>query len=168
MWKTAYLETRVLSASPVELINILYEYAILSVQDARDSLARGDIAARAKSIAKAIAILGELDSSLDRGAGGEIAVNLGKLYQYMRERLSLANLKQADEPLAEVEKLLQTLARLGSRSAGTRFRLPMSLLAEMGPRIGAHFRPWPLYRITECIAGALSQLQANWRAFAGL
>jgi flagellar protein FliS len=108
-WKTAYLETRVLSADPVELVNIMYEYAIMRVQEARDSLAQGDIAARAKAISKSIAILGELDTSLDHERGGEIAANLARLYQYMRVRLTAANLQQADEPLAEVEGLLKTL-----------------------------------------------------------
>lgn len=108
-WKAAYLETRVLSADPVELVNILYEYATLGVQDARSSLAQGDIAARAKAIAKVIAILGELESSLDHKLGGDIAYHLARLYQYMRQTLTLANLKQTDEPLAEVEALLKTL-----------------------------------------------------------
>jgi len=108
-WKTAYLETRILSADPVELVNILYEYAILNVQEARHSLAKGDIAARAKAISKAIEILGELESSLDHKLGGEIASNLARLYQYMRGKLTLANLKRADDPLAEVEGLLKTL-----------------------------------------------------------
>jgi flagellar protein FliS len=108
-WKTAYLETRILSADPVELVNILYEYATLRVQDARSCLASGDIAGRANAIAKSISILGELDSSLDRKLGGQIASNLAGLYQYMRERLTIANVKQDDGPLAEVETLLKTL-----------------------------------------------------------
>lgn len=108
-WKTAYLETRILSADPVELVNILYEYAILNVQEARQSLAEGNITSRAKAISKAIEILGELESSLDHKMGGEIASNLARLYQYMRGRLTVGNLKRADEPLAEVEGLLKTL-----------------------------------------------------------
>lgn len=108
-WRTAYLETRVLSAAPIELVGILYEYATLSVQEARNALAQGDIAARSKAILKVIAILGELESSLDHEIGGEIAFNLGRLYRYMRERLTAGNLQRADEPLAEVEALLKTL-----------------------------------------------------------
>jgi flagellar protein FliS len=109
IWKSVYLEGRILSADPLELINILYEHAILRVRSARDSLTRRDIAARAGHISKAIAILGELEGSLDYRAGGEIARNLAKLYQYLRERLILANRKQEDEPLAEAEALLTTL-----------------------------------------------------------
>ncbi|HVW10332.1 MAG TPA: flagellar export chaperone FliS [Bryobacteraceae bacterium] len=117
-WKKAYLETRILSADPVELVNILYEYATISVQDARESLAKADVAARAGAVTKAIAIVGELESSLDHRQGGEIAVNLGKLYRYMRDRLTHANITQKDEPLAEVEALLKTLGDGWKQIAG--------------------------------------------------
>jgi flagellar protein FliS len=108
-WKAAYLESRILSADPVELICILYEHAILSVQVARDSIERRDIASRSKAISKAIAIIGELESSLNHGAGGEVAGNLARLYQYIRERLLAANSSQEAGPLVEVERLLKTV-----------------------------------------------------------
>lgn len=107
---SAYLESRILSADPVELIAILYEHAILSVQEAREHLAKKEIAKRARRISKAIAIVSELDASLDHSIGGEMSRNLARLYQYMRERLTAANIQQADAPLAEVETLLNTLA----------------------------------------------------------
>jgi flagellar protein FliS len=56
-----------------------------------------------------IAIIGELQCSLDHGAGGEIAANLARLYHYMRERLTNANSEQSDAPLAEVSRLLESL-----------------------------------------------------------
>jgi flagellar protein FliS len=108
-WKTAYLETRILSASPLDLVNILYEHAVIEVQAARQYLADGDVAARSKSVSKVIAIIGELQSSLDRDAGGEIASNLERLYQYMRERLTAGNFQQSDAPLAEVGRLLESI-----------------------------------------------------------
>ncbi|HEY3825654.1 MAG TPA: flagellar export chaperone FliS [Bryobacteraceae bacterium] len=109
-WKNVYLETRILSASPLELINILYEHAILEVEEARRHLAARDIAARARSITKTIAIIGELQRSLDPSRGGEIAANLGRLYQYMLVRLTEGNVRQADEPLVEVGRLLESLS----------------------------------------------------------
>jgi flagellar secretion chaperone FliS len=108
-WKSAYVESRIISASPLELISILYEHAILEVQQARESLARGEVAARSRSISKAIAIIGELQRSLDHDAGGEIAANLERLYQYMRARLTAGNLHKSDSPLAEVASLLESL-----------------------------------------------------------
>jgi flagellar protein FliS len=104
-----YLEQRVLSADPIELIQILYEHAIDLVREARTALAAGDIVGRSKAISRTIGVLGELSGSLDREAGGAISQNLASLYQYMRTRLTVANLKQEDGPLAEVESLLDTL-----------------------------------------------------------
>jgi flagellar protein FliS len=106
----AYRESRVLSASPVELILILYQAASGAVGDARRHLAAGAIAERSRSVNKACAILAELISALDRDRGGEIAQRLGQLYDYMYARLIEANRQQADAPLAEVLELLGTLS----------------------------------------------------------
>jgi len=109
MWNDAYLESRVLSADPLELIHILYEHTLRMVRDARWHLAEGDITGRGKATSRAIAALTELDLSLDRKAGGSISRNLAELYHYMRCRLLEANIQQTDAPLAEVETLVQTL-----------------------------------------------------------
>jgi flagellar protein FliS len=114
----AYLESRILSADPVELIAILYEQAILSVREARESLAKKDIAGRTRNISRAIAIVNELDCSLDHSAGGKMSANLTRLYQYIRERLTTANIRKEDRPLAEVESLLNTLAQSWSSVKG--------------------------------------------------
>jgi flagellar protein FliS len=105
-----YLEARVMSASPLELVRILYDAAQRAVQEARRSLAAGDIPARSRHISSAGSILVELAASLDERRGGEIAARLKALYDYMGMRLLDANLRQADEPLAEVLALLATLA----------------------------------------------------------
>ena len=110
MWKQAYLETRVLSADPLELICLLYQHAIEAVRDARAHMASGEIAPRSQAITKAIGILGELNLSLDHGAGGTISGNLEQLYNYMLVRLTEANMRKQEAPLREVEGLLSTLA----------------------------------------------------------
>jgi flagellar protein FliS len=107
---SAYLESRILSADPIELVAILYEHALLYTGQARECLAKRDILGRTAKIGRVVAILGELDGSLNHAAGGDFSTNLARLYQYMRERLLTANLRQQDEPLAEVEQLLTTLA----------------------------------------------------------
>jgi flagellar protein FliS len=113
MWNNghdAYLESRVLSADPVELVNMLYQACIQAVRDARYHLERGEIGPRSQAINKACEIVMELNSSLDRDQGGEIAVRLAQLYDYMLGRLLEANMQQSDPPLAEVLGLLATLA----------------------------------------------------------
>jgi flagellar protein FliS len=109
MWKDAYLESRVLSADPIELICMLYERALILVSSARVSLAAGDVPARCHAISQTLAILSELESSLNHEAGGQISKELRRLYQHMRTRLLTANLKRQDAPLAEVHALLTTL-----------------------------------------------------------
>jgi flagellar protein FliS len=113
MWQNAYdayLESRVLSADPLELVHLLYEAAIDAVREARRYLAAGEIAARSHSITKAFGILQELVASLDHERGGEISGRLAELYDYMQRRLLEANFQQKDAPLAEVLGLMATLA----------------------------------------------------------
>ncbi|SPE36970.1 Flagellar protein FliS [Candidatus Sulfopaludibacter sp. SbA6] len=113
MWQNAqdvYLESRVLSADPTELVCLLYQAATAAVRNARRQLAAGEIAARARSISTACEILIELTGSLDHARGGEISRRLAQLYDYMIRKLIEANFQQRDAPLAEVLGLLSTLA----------------------------------------------------------
>ena len=105
----AYLENRVMSADPLELVRMLYAAAVERVGEARRHLATGDIAARSRAISKATEVIAELDGSLDHTRGGELSRRLQELYTYMRQRLLEANFRQEDSPLAEVAGLLSTL-----------------------------------------------------------
>jgi flagellar protein FliS len=105
----AYLESRILSAGPVELVNLLYRAAIAAVKDARRHLANRDIAARARAVTKACTIVTELTVSLDHERGGDLSRGLARLYDYIGRRLIEANFRQADQPLEEVLGLLSTL-----------------------------------------------------------
>src|SRR5215471_21082000 len=97
----AFLESRVLSATPLELVHLLYRGAIEAVQDARHELAGGRIVERWRAISRACAILTELSAALNHQTGGELASRLGALYDYMQRRLLEANLQQSDPPLGE-------------------------------------------------------------------
>jgi flagellar protein FliS len=105
----AYVESSLLSADPVALVRLCYRNCAEAVRDARRHLANGEIRERSKAISRASGILVKLLATLDRQRGGEIALNLARLYDYMLRRLNEANLRQADEPLAEVLNLLATL-----------------------------------------------------------
>ena len=105
-----YLEERVLSANPLELVRVLYQAAMRAVRKARGHLAAGEIAERARAISQAYRVLSELNRSLDHERGGEISQRLARMYAYMMRRLLEANSKQSDEPLAEILGLLSTLA----------------------------------------------------------
>ena len=113
MWNSAqeaYLENRILSADPLELVRLLYQAALAAVREARQALAAGEIAPRSRAISKACEIVIELNGALDHARGGDISRRLAALYDYILKRLLDANLQQSDAPLAEVLTLLSTLA----------------------------------------------------------
>jgi flagellar secretion chaperone FliS len=105
-----YFEQMILSASPVELIRLLYQRALSSVRDAREHLSGSRIRERAASINNAYDVLTELIASLRPAEAPELAARLRALYCYMQEQLLEANRRQADAPLEEVLRLLNTLA----------------------------------------------------------
>ena len=104
-----YEENRILSASPLGLVRILYTAATRAVQNARQHLRDGDIAARSREITMAQEILLELGSSVDASKAPELSERLLALYDYMQARLIEANTEQRDGPLAIVDRLLRTL-----------------------------------------------------------
>jgi flagellar secretion chaperone FliS len=103
------LEARILSATPMELVKLLYQAAIEAVQDAREQLSRGEIMERGRSVSKALKILAELSGSLDHAKGGELSGRLAALYDFAQRTLLDANFRQADDGLEKVEELLKTL-----------------------------------------------------------
>lgn len=104
------IETGVISASPHKLIIMLFDGAIVSIANAIQHMKNGDIAAKGQSISKAISIIENgLRASLDKKVGGEIAVSLDALYEYMNNRLITANIQNQLEYLEEVQNLLRDL-----------------------------------------------------------
>ncbi|MBC3885989.1 flagellar export chaperone FliS [Undibacterium griseum] len=104
------VETGVLAASPHKLIVMLFEGAIVAIGNARQQMQNGEIANKGRSISKAISIIENgLRASLNKQIGGEIAINLDNLYEYMSRQLLLANLNNEENTLADVQKLLTDL-----------------------------------------------------------
>jgi flagellar protein FliS len=130
-----YLESRILAADPLELVNLLYQGCRQNVRDAREHLAAGRIGERSRAISRACEILVELAQSLDHKQARDISQRLAQLYEYMQRRLLEANMRQSDEPLAEVLGLLTTLGEAWegvSRSA-----VPEAAAGSAWPQSGA-------------------------------
>jgi len=104
------VETKVSTASPHQLIVLLYDGALLAINSAAVSMDAGDIPSKGKSISQAINIITNgLKASLDMEAGGEISDRLSALYDYMTQRLLQANLQNSRPALDEVSTLLNEL-----------------------------------------------------------
>ncbi len=104
-----YREVAIKTANPLQLVVIMYDAAIQALQEAVEHLKSKDISARSRSLNKTVAILTELQASLDLEVGGDIGVSLDRLYTYMKQRIFKANVDQAAEPLLEVAALLGNL-----------------------------------------------------------
>ncbi len=116
-YRSVGVETRVESASPHALILMLFDGALASIAGAKLQIKRGNILKKGGAITKTIAILEELNASLNMEAGGHISAQLRDLYLYMMQRLLRANLQNDIKILDEVGALLLNL-RNGWASMG--------------------------------------------------
>ncbi len=105
------IESAVGGSDPHELISMLFQGALLAIAEARYQMEHREIAAKGRSISKALAIIDEgLFASLNMEAGGKIAEDLGALYVYMMRQLMTANKDNDLTILDEVARLLGELA----------------------------------------------------------
>lgn len=109
----AYQQTAVhggvAAADPHRLVLMLMDGALERLAAAKGAIANGSMETKARMIQRTMAIVDELRSSLNLGAGGEIATNLDALYDYFGRQLVRANLENRAEPLDEVANLLREI-----------------------------------------------------------
>ena len=96
-------------ADPHRLVLMLLEGALGKIATVKGLIMRKDIPGKGEVIGQAIAIIGGLKSSLNKEAGGEIAVNLDNLYEYIERRLIQANMKNDLMIIDEVVSLLHEI-----------------------------------------------------------
>ena len=106
---SVYQDTSVTTQSKGRLIVILYDGAIKFMKLAIKELEAGNYEAKGRYINKAVDIINELNTVLDVEAGGEIAANLRKLYCFMTNQLSQANVKRDTQMIREVVALMEEL-----------------------------------------------------------
>lgn len=109
------VESSAMSASPHQLIAMLFDGAQTAIGQARYHIGTGDIAAKGSAISKAVSIVDSgLKASLDAKAAGTegttLVSNLSALYDYVVRRLMYANLRNDVSALDEAESLLESLA----------------------------------------------------------
>ncbi len=104
-----YKNTQIQTATPGQLILMLYEGAIKFCKFAKKGIEDKDVMVANKYLIKVQDIITELSLSLDMKAGGDIAKNLYSLYDYMNRRLVEANIKKDIEIIEEVQKMIEEL-----------------------------------------------------------
>ena len=103
----AYANNKVMTASPAELTLMLYDGAIKFCNIAIRAIEEGDVEKAHNNIVKVENIIDEFRATLNHNYA--VAEDFENVYVYLRERLSLANMKKDKEILEEVLKHLRTM-----------------------------------------------------------
>ncbi|HKM98375.1 MAG TPA: flagellar export chaperone FliS [Buttiauxella sp.] len=105
------LESAVMSASPHQLVVMLFDGALSALVRARLFLEQGQIPQKGEALSKAINIIDNgLKAGLNMEIGEDLPINLANLYDYMVRRLLHANLRNDVDAISEVETLLGNIA----------------------------------------------------------
>ena len=97
------------SADNIQLIQMLFDGLVESLKAAEGQIKRGEISAKAKSLARASKIVLGLQNALDFDEGGEIASNLNELYSYVVRRLFHVNAHNDIDALLEIHGLMEEI-----------------------------------------------------------
>jgi flagellar protein FliS len=97
------------AADPHRLVVMLMDGALERIAAASGLMKHGGVTEKAQLLHRAVAILDELRNSLNLKAGGDIAINLNALYEYMCHRIMQANAQNKPEWLDEVSRLLNEI-----------------------------------------------------------
>lgn len=98
-------------ADPHQLICMLMDGALSRMAAARGCIEHNEKVRKAELLHRVGAIIDELRVSLDHRAGGDIAANLERLYDYISRRIADANLNNDVAAIDESVKLLQNIRR---------------------------------------------------------
>ena len=106
---STYRQTEVQSRTPLELVVMLYDGGLAFLHQARAAIERNDIPARREATTRALAIISQLQSTLNMEAGGDVAVQLDELYSWVTGRILKATMDNRAEPLDEAARVLAML-----------------------------------------------------------
>ena len=141
----AYIQAKVGTTDQGQLLLLLYDGALRSLQLAREKMLAKDYGAKGLYISKALDIIGELSSSLNMEKGGELATNLNNLYFLCMARLLDANLKMSVERLDSVCDILSGLRSAYAQIIDTpEAREAVAQIERNRPPEAAAFRRAPL------------------------
>jgi flagellar protein FliS len=115
----AYRQSSVLTATPGQLVVMLYDGCLRFLHQAAYAMREGDRLRAGDRLRRAEAIVGELLVTLDHEQGGEIAVRLQAIYVFARRQLVEARREQDAAMVDAVAGLLAELRGSWAQIAGS-------------------------------------------------
>ncbi|MEA2385809.1 MAG: flagellar secretion chaperone FliS [Solirubrobacteraceae bacterium] len=114
---TAYRESAVLTATPQQLVVMLYDGANRFLVQSAVAMREGRPGLAGQKLNRAEAIIDELNVTLDLSVG-EIAERLQSLYVFFKQHLSAARLEQDADKVDRVARLMRELRSAWATAAG--------------------------------------------------
>ncbi len=105
----SYKKLQVETASPIGLVVMLYDRAIVLLNKAKNEISEKQYEAKGHTLDKASDIIFELLTTLDKDKGGEIASSLVNLYNFILSEIANANSKLNAKSLDNAIKVLSEL-----------------------------------------------------------
>lgn len=105
-YKETNAATSVMDATPHQLTSLLLKAALDNLSVATGAIERENVLLRTEAIRKAMAIIAELQSTLDKERGGDVAEQLDALYEFSTLKLIEANLEKDVHKLNAVKEVL--------------------------------------------------------------
>ncbi len=102
----SYQQNQVLTASPEQILIMLFDAAIRFCREAQTANDEGNTALKLEKIGRVFNIITEFSNTLDHSIGGEIAGELEALYRFNLEELGRARKDSGNGHLQFVENFL--------------------------------------------------------------
>ncbi len=136
-----YLANQVNTASPEQLMLMLYDGAVRFASMAIKAIEDNTPDKRSYYINKTYAILAEFAATLDRNQDAGLADNLDALYHYMQQQLMEANLKNDPQPVHAVKKMLLDLRQTWAQAIEQEKQEKHAVLAGGAPLGKPEYKP---------------------------
>jgi flagellar protein FliS len=115
----AYRQSSVLTASPGQLVVMLYDGAHRFLVQTAGAMREGRPGVAGERLRRAEAIINELLVTLDVEAGGDVAVRLQQLYVFFQDYLGAARRDQDADKVDEVAGMMRELRSSWAQIAGS-------------------------------------------------
>jgi len=114
----AYKQQSILTATPGQLVVMLYDGCLRFLNQAAYAMRGGDIAESNARLSRAEAIIEELHATLDMEKGGVVASRLQGIYVFCSKHLLDARRNREPENIEKVSELLAELRDAWAQIAG--------------------------------------------------
>ena len=105
----SYHTLDVMAESPGRRIIKLYNHLAVMLRRAGENLGNADWELAATHVTKASMTIDELVSALNFEDGGEIAIRLGSIYNFMQRELLTVGVRRDPAPLAGLQRMTESL-----------------------------------------------------------